>query len=270
MRRVILVYESEDLHMKFRQEISELFLIIAKNIGLRKIFLNKALHEMLVRNSLAFLDQKQMVKVSAQMLEVYQNAIKLLCLVCTARKTQFYIPGETNLSERLRKRAFDSGTFTLLTYLYNELKDIKENPFKAIREHIQHQILNYETVTDLAYHSRLLKFLKDNPHLTRTDSELKLNADSTFEESKDTGLGVQPQTEDVRMTANVSDQLASPNGKKESAPIEKVSASKYSSNIVGSYQTSPRMGTSKGRSVKKASSTMINFNSQSQASATIG
>jgi len=42
--------------MKFRQEISELFLIIAKNIGLRKIFLNKALHEMLVRNSLAFLD----------------------------------------------------------------------------------------------------------------------------------------------------------------------------------------------------------------------
>ena len=40
MKRVITAYDSEELHVKFRQEISELFLIIAKNIGLRKIFLN--------------------------------------------------------------------------------------------------------------------------------------------------------------------------------------------------------------------------------------
>ena len=57
-------------------------------------------------------------------------------MVCTARKTQYYIPGETNLSERVRKRAFDSGTFTLLQYLFTELKDETENPFKAIRNHI--------------------------------------------------------------------------------------------------------------------------------------
>lgn len=56
MRRVISVYESEDLHAKFRQEISELFLLISKNIGLRKIFLNQKLHEILVKNSLSFLD----------------------------------------------------------------------------------------------------------------------------------------------------------------------------------------------------------------------
>lgn len=41
---------------------------------------------MLVRNSLAFLKQKDNRKASSHMLEVYQNAIKLLCLVCTARK----------------------------------------------------------------------------------------------------------------------------------------------------------------------------------------
>ena len=160
-------------------------MIIAKNIGLRKIFLNKSLHEILVRNSLAFLEQRPVVKVSAQILEVFQNAIKLLCMVCTARKTQFYIPGETNLSERLRKRAFDSGTFTLLTYLFNQLKDVQDNPFKAIREHIQQQILNYETMTDLVYHAKLLTYLRDNPHLAQSESVMRLNIDSAMEESKE-------------------------------------------------------------------------------------
>ena len=73
-------------------------------------------------------------------------------MVCTARKTQFYIPGETNLSERLRKRAFDSGTFTLLTYIFNSLKDVEKQPFKQIKEHIRDQVLNYATLTDLSYH----------------------------------------------------------------------------------------------------------------------
>lgn len=116
-----------------------------------------------MRNALAFLEQRSSVKVSSHMLEVYQNAVKLLCMVCTARKNQFYIPGETNLSERLRKRAFDSGTYTLLTYLFNQLKDAQDNPFKAIREHIQQHIMNFETMTDLVYHAKLLTYLKENP-----------------------------------------------------------------------------------------------------------
>ena len=93
-----------------------------------------------------------MPRVSLNKLEVFQNAIKLLCMVCTARKTQFYIPGETNLSERLRKRAFDSGTFTLLTYIFERLKNVDKNPFNSIREHIKDQVLNYATMTDLTYH----------------------------------------------------------------------------------------------------------------------
>ena len=96
-------------------------------------------------------------------MEVLQNAIKLLCMVCTARKNQFYIPGETNLSERLRKRAFDSGTFTLLSYLYNQLKDVETAPFKAIRDHIKDQVLNYATMTDLNYHVKLLGYLIEHP-----------------------------------------------------------------------------------------------------------
>ena len=125
------------MHLKFRIEISEVFLIIGKNIGLRKIFLNKMLHEVLVNNCLAFVDLAQGKSNNTKLLELYKNAIKLLCLVCTARKTQFYIPGETNLSERLRKRAFDSGTFTLLTYLCNELAGCNSEPYKQMRDHIK-------------------------------------------------------------------------------------------------------------------------------------
>ena len=51
MKRIIQAYVSEDLHAKYRLNISETFLIIAKNIGLRKIFLNRSLHEVLVQNS---------------------------------------------------------------------------------------------------------------------------------------------------------------------------------------------------------------------------
>ena len=57
------------------------------------------------------------------MFEVNLNAVKILCLVCTVKKNKFYIPGETNLAERLRKRAFDTGIFTLLTYLYQKTKE---------------------------------------------------------------------------------------------------------------------------------------------------
>lgn len=86
MRRVIQIYASPDQMVKTRVEISEMFLIIAKNIGLRKIFLNTKLHEMLVKNSLAFLDQATTPSIKGQMIQLFQNSIKLLCLVCTARK----------------------------------------------------------------------------------------------------------------------------------------------------------------------------------------
>jgi len=56
------------------------------------------------------------------------NSIKILCIVCTVKSNKFYIPGETNLAERLRKRAFDQGIFTLLTHIYMQL-DSEKTPF---------------------------------------------------------------------------------------------------------------------------------------------
>ena len=209
-----------------------------------------------------------MVKISAQMLEVYQNAIKLLCMVCTARKTQFYIPGETNLSERLRKRAFDSGTFTLLTYLYNQLKDVQENPFKAIREHIQQQILNYETMTDLVYHSKLLTYIRDNPQKINEQQqieeskELSQSALAGSAESAEDGGGMADSSHnEPHQTVNNTLSLASPKSKDAIVvPTERHSSSKHLSSLTANnYQTSPRLGTSKGRSVKKTNSSMMNF-----------
>ena len=197
-------------------------------------------------------------------------------MVCTARKTQFYIPGETNLSERLRKRAFDSGTFTLLTYLFNQLKDVQENPFKAIREHIQQQILNYETMTDLAYHAKLLTYLRDNPHLAQSESVMRLNIDSAMEETKELSQSALEATDAAEnglplMVAakshEVGSNLASPKAKNAH---ERQSSSKHLSSLAGNYQTSPRLSTSKGRSVKKYNSSMMNFASQSHATATLG
>ena len=96
--------------------ILDTFLIIAKNLGLRKIFLSPMIFPKLAELSLKFLDEEKHRN------EMSQNSIKLLCLICTPKTNKFYIPGETNLAERLRKRAFDSGTYSLLTYLYRELK----------------------------------------------------------------------------------------------------------------------------------------------------
>ena len=105
-------------------------------------------------------------------------------MVCTARKTQFYIPGETNLSERLRKRAFDSGTFTLLTYIYNQLREVETAPFKPIAAHIKDQVLNYATMTDLTYHVKLLSFLIEHPQLAEDPKNMRLNTSSAMEERK--------------------------------------------------------------------------------------
>ena len=104
-------------------------------------------------------------------------------MVCTAKKNAYYIPGETNLSERLRKRAFDSGTFTLLTYLFNQLKDTEKSPFKQCKEYIKQSVLNYATMTDLTYHLKLINYLKQNPPVET--EELRLNTSSALGSRKE-------------------------------------------------------------------------------------
>jgi len=97
--------------------IAESFIIIAKNMGLRKLFFKRDLLNAITSSALLVVEEKDKAR-PRQILELGIVAIKLLVLLCTARTNRFYIPGETNLAERIRKRAFDSGTFTVVTSLF--------------------------------------------------------------------------------------------------------------------------------------------------------
>lgn len=95
--------------------------------------------------------------------QICLNTAKLLCNLSTVKTTRYYIPGETNTAERLRKYAFDSGIFTLLNYLYNNLNKNKQ-PFSELRDYIKTKVLNLLELNDLHYHVSVLKAIKTMPH----------------------------------------------------------------------------------------------------------
>ena len=108
----------------------------------------------------------------------------------TAKTNKFYIPGETNLVERLRRRAFDSGTFTLLTYLFKELKSSAEHnaKVKEVRDYIKEKVLNYAELSDLHYHIKLIKFIRDQPNSNpyeNSETKTKSNSNERDEECKE-------------------------------------------------------------------------------------
>lgn len=56
-------------------------------------------------------------------------------MVCTVRTNRFYVPGETNIAERLRKKSLDTGLFTLLQHIYIKIND-NNSYLKEIKTHI--------------------------------------------------------------------------------------------------------------------------------------
>lgn len=80
------------------------------------------------------------------------------------------------------------------------------------------------------------------------------------------------ETKDLSSSALADTELTNESALNETHEMTNLTSpkGKYASNIMPNYQTSPRLGTSKGRSVKKTNSSMINFNSQSHASGTLG
>ena len=58
MKRLVKVYDDPEMMACTRIVIAECFFIIAKNIGLRKIFLSQHLNRLLCKNSLKLLDSK--------------------------------------------------------------------------------------------------------------------------------------------------------------------------------------------------------------------
>lgn len=56
IKRLIKVYDDNEMVVSTRIAISECFFIIAKNIGLRKVFLQPNFHRLLIKTSLKLLD----------------------------------------------------------------------------------------------------------------------------------------------------------------------------------------------------------------------
>lgn len=139
-----------------RIAIGEAFLAISKNIGLRKIFLRTDYHSILMKNSLQIVESQE--SKNQRLIEISTNAIRILCTLVTVKTNRFYIPGETSVSERLRKSSFDCGTFTMLSYILKNLKD--QQPFTEIRAYIKDKVMIWIDLNDLQYHAKVLKLLQ--------------------------------------------------------------------------------------------------------------
>ena len=245
MRRLIKVYDDNEMVASSRLAISECFFVIAKNIGLRKIFLQQSFHRMLCKNALAVVNEANHSHTSRR-LELYITTVKLLCLVVTAKTTKFYIPGETNLVERLRKRAFDCGTYTLLTYIFKELKASAEHnaKFQEVRDYIREKVLNYAELGDLHYHVRLIKFMQERPveETENSAAKSKGNSNEGEEESKDDDL----------ILEKIQDENEAPSTQQK-RPQLRMNAN---SGMAGAVYSPKASGIGKGKGMKKANSSL--------------
>mmetsp|Transcript_25682 Transcript_25682/g.24967 ORF Transcript_25682/g.24967 Transcript_25682/m.24967 type:complete len:90 (+) Transcript_25682:1023-1292(+) len=80
-----------------------------------------------------------------------EETIKLLCVLSTVKTNKFYIPGETNMVEKLKKMAFDRGLVAVLTHIYRQL-DVS-GQFPDIKKSIKEKVLNMIELKDLYYHA---------------------------------------------------------------------------------------------------------------------
>ena len=81
--------------------------------------------------------------------------------MCTVKTNQFYIPGETNLVERLRKLAIDSGTYSTLCYIYDNISE-GEKAFKDLKNLMNNKVFNFIDLTDLNYQIKVYEMLKQD------------------------------------------------------------------------------------------------------------
>jgi len=79
-------------------------------------------------------------------------------MLCTVKTNRFYIPGETNLVERLRKLSFDKGIFATLSIIFQNMsKDKSSN--NETKMYIREKVLNLLELNDLVYHANVIEAL---------------------------------------------------------------------------------------------------------------
>ena len=142
--KLIVIYDTPDMPADIRLAVVESFHLIAKNIGLRKVFMRPQVLHVLIRHCLLMVDEKETVE---RTLLIKEETVRLLCIICTVKTNRFYIPGETKMVERLRKEAFDKGVFATLTYLYKTFE--ANGKQQDIKNYIREKVLNLIELSDL-------------------------------------------------------------------------------------------------------------------------
>jgi len=80
--------------------------------------------------------------------------------------------------ERLRKVSCDSGTFSALNYLHENLGDDIE-PYKGLKTLIKTKILNYAELNDLHYLCKVFHTLDEFQKKQEESKESQMTAEST-------------------------------------------------------------------------------------------
>jgi len=149
LMKLIVIYDTPDMPIDVRQAVVESFQLIAKNVGLRKVFMRPQVLHVLIRHALVLTNEKELTERTRI---IKEETVKLLCIICTVKTNRFYIPGETKMVERLRKDAFDKGIFATLTYLYYNLPS-NSNNLTNLKTFIKDKVLNLIELNDLYYHA---------------------------------------------------------------------------------------------------------------------
>lgn len=89
-------------------------------------------------------------------IELMISLVKLLCFLCTVKTNNCYIPGETTQVERLRKLAIDSGTYSTVNFIYENMDESKasvdsKEMITNLKSFMQNKVFNHIDLNDLAY-----------------------------------------------------------------------------------------------------------------------
>ena len=116
------------------------------------MFLKPQILHLLLYNAFKLCDEKE---INTRTIKVKEETVKLLCILSTVKTSRFYIPGETNMVERLRKDAFDRGLFAGLTHIYRVLEG--NGNFPEMKKYIREKVLNLVELKDLQYHAAVVE-----------------------------------------------------------------------------------------------------------------
>jgi hypothetical protein len=113
LKKLFQLFGQEEMNKTIKLSMAESLLQISASINYRKFFLRASNYEILVKNCLK-IGSEDPFSPQAQISII---CTKILIAVCSLNGSRVYIPGETNLSDQLRKRSYDCGTYAILVFV---------------------------------------------------------------------------------------------------------------------------------------------------------